>query len=77
MNIDLNEYAFDLTLTASLRVKAPDEKAARRMLYAALDCADANLGAWPNGDPILSEVSLVDNGPLLPPTLYEVNGEPV
>lgn len=68
----MNDYAFDITLSAAVRVKADDEADARRQLRDAIDCADANLGAWRNGDPILAEVSLDGE-----PELYEVNGEPV
>ena len=65
------QFAFDLKLTTALRIDAPTEKAARKLLAGLLDCADANLGAFPNGDPILAEVSLE------PDTLdlYEIDGE--
>lgn len=46
----MNEYAFDVTLSATIRVNAPDEATARAMLRAELDSNTANLGAWPNGD---------------------------
>jgi hypothetical protein len=70
-----HEYLFDVKLFASIRVKAPTERAARDMLKDAIECNTANLGAWPNGDPITCEVSLddePDNNPLI-----EVDGEEV
>ena len=51
------EFLFDVKMFASIRVKATSEREARRMLGEALDCADSNLGSWPNGDPILCEMS--------------------
>lgn len=64
-----HEYAFDVTLTAAIRVIAASEADARRKLKATLDAADSNLGAWADGSPILCEVSLdkIDS-------LYEVDG---
>jgi hypothetical protein len=67
-----HEYLFDVKLFASIRVRAESEDQARRMMREHIDAADANLGAWPNGDPILCEVSLdePDNDALI-----EVDGE--
>lgn len=65
------EFAFDLKLTTALRINAVNEKAARKLLAGLLDCASANLGAFPSGDPILAEVSLLP-GSL---ELYEIDGE--
>ena len=64
-----HEYAFDVTLNGAIRVKASSETVARSMLVKHLDAADTNFGAWPNGDPILGEVSLhsID-------TLFEIDG---
>lgn len=52
-----HSYLFDTALTASIRVEAKSVEEARAMLRAALDCADTNFGAFPNGDPITGEVS--------------------
>lgn len=73
----LHEYAFDIYLTAAVRVRAADEESARRELRDKLDCADTNFGAWVNGDPILAEASLIDDGNCRPPHLYEIDGEDV
>lgn len=54
-------FLFDVTLTGAIRVAAHSEKEARELLAECLDCADANLGAWPNGQPILAEVSLSED----------------
>lgn len=79
MDDSTHEYAFDCTLVVSLRVKALSEDAARKVLSHYLDSADANLGAWADGSPILAEVSLVtsatDPGPFGRPRLYEIDGE--
>jgi hypothetical protein len=68
-----HEYAFDLKLDVALRVRAATFEAAVKILKERLDCAEANLGAWPNGDPILCEASL--NGEVTPEMLYEIDGE--
>ena len=67
------EYAFDVKLFATVRVKADSEEEARADLRAYLDCADCNGGAWANGDPILFEASVDDDSP----ELIEVDGEAV
>ena len=66
----IHEYAFDVRLYACIRVKAQTEEQARRLLRDCLDCADANLGAWPDGSPILAEVSPDDSSP----DLIEIDG---
>ncbi|MGF6604016.1 hypothetical protein P3T23_008771 [Paraburkholderia sp. GAS448] len=68
-----HEYAFDCTLTAAIRVKGDSREAAEAHLLAAMDAADCNGGAWPNGDPITFEASVNDSHL----ALYEVDGEPV
>ncbi len=65
------EYAFDATVRIAIRVCAPTEQDARDLLDQHLDCADANFGAWPNGDPITAEASLWDR-----PRVYEIDKEP-
>lgn len=66
----MTNYLFDVTLLASIRVDAPDEATARAMITAELDCASVNAGCWPDGSPILFEVSV--SGAL---DLVEVDGE--
>lgn len=66
------EFAFDVKLFATFRVTAQTEARARAMLDEALDAADTNFGAWPNGDPILAEASI--DGPA---DLIEIDGEAV
>ena len=70
----IHEYAFDCTLTAAIRVKATSEAEARGIMKGTIDSSSANLGAWPNGDPILCEISLdtIDAG-----SPYEIDGEEV
>ena len=65
------EYAFDVKLFATIRVQAESVDEARQMVREHVDCADANFGAWPNGDPILAEASVDDDE--LP--LIEIDGE--
>ncbi len=71
---DTHEYLFDVKLFAAIRVTATTEKEARAKLIAAIDCNTANLGAWPDGAPIICEVSL-DNPD--EDTLVEIDGEAV
>lgn len=68
----MNEYLFDVKLFASVRVQADTEKEARRMLADALDAADINAGAWPNGDPVQFEASQDGEPDLV--EVEEVNG---
>lgn len=68
----IHEYAFDIKLLAAVRVKATSEDMARRHLFECLDAADSNLGAWPDGSPILAEVSMDGEA-----DLYEIDGEGV
>jgi hypothetical protein len=69
---DTREYTFDMKLYASIRVEAASEEEAKRLIDAHMHCAESNFGAWPNGDPILGEVSI--NGE---PALLEVDGEAI
>lgn len=68
---NLIEYAFDATVRIALRVSALTEQDARDLLDQHLDCASANFGAWPNGDPILAEASLWER-----PRVYEIDQVP-
>lgn len=67
------DFAFDVKLFATIRVKATTEAEARSLLRMHVDAADANFGAWPNGEPITGEVSIDDDHP----ELIEINGEAV
>lgn len=68
------EYFFDLDLRSCLRVNASSEEEARRMIEQTIDCIDVDLGRWPNGDRILTEVSLKDPATIV---LAEIDGKPV
>jgi hypothetical protein len=67
------EYAFDVILSAAIRVTADSQDAAIAILKDKIDCADANLGSFDNGDPILCEVSL--HTPPTPTDCYEIDGD--
>lgn len=69
-----SEYAFDLKLKASIRVKADSFAEARRLVNEHLDAADSNFGSWPDGSPILGEASLISV--VTKDMLFEVDGEP-
>lgn len=82
-NEPLIEYALDLRLIASIRVKATSFVEAVKMLKAEFDCADANFGAWPDGSPITGEVNLIDEPskemlyePEVCPGCEAIEGEP-
>ena len=62
-----NEYAFDIKLLASVRVRAKNEREARELLARHFDCAYCNAGEWPDGRTILFEASLDGDA-----DLYEV-----
>jgi len=70
----MNKYAFDLKLDVSLRVEAKSYAEAVKILREKLNCAEANFGAWDNGDPIEGEASLNYDPPK--DDIYEVNGDP-
>lgn len=59
----MNEYLFDVKLTASLRVRAVDETTARVKLAELLDCASVNFGSI-DGEPVIGEAS-ADGEPYL------------
>ncbi|MNK37346.1 hypothetical protein D3C87_559120 [compost metagenome] len=61
--IPMQRFTFDCKLIAAISVKAETVADARRILAAVLECADTNFGAFPDGSPVLGEVSLTD-GPL-------------
>lgn len=67
-----HEYLFDVKLFTALRVKAEHEDIAIQIIMESLRCATANLGSWPDGEPILAEVSV--DGDL---DLIEIGGEAV
>lgn len=62
----MRDYAFDVTLTATVTVPGASRAAAARTLRDVLECADANLGTLPGGDPILCEASLDPRHPPVP-----------
>jgi hypothetical protein len=66
----MRNYLLDVEFRTSLRVDAPDARAARKAVD---DLAGnlANFGAWPNGDPVLGEIVITMRG------IVEQDGEPV
>ena len=68
----MHEFAFDITLRVSLRVGAYTEEGARAQLKEVLDCAEANLGKWPDTDELILCEASIDGDP----KLFEVDGEP-
>lgn len=62
-----HEYAFDVKLFASLRIRAANRKEADAKLRDLLECATARFGADEKGDPRYMEVSLdtEDGGELI------------
>lgn len=68
----MTSFSFDIVLQASLTVQASSEDEARKILFDSLDCVTANLGSWPDGKPIIAEVSMDGSG-----CLYEVDGQSV
>jgi hypothetical protein len=71
----MTEFAFDLRLDVAMRVEAESFEAAVKLLREKFNCADANFGAWDNGDPILAEASLTYEPNK--DSLFEVDGDPV
>jgi len=69
----VREFSFDARAYVAIRVFAETEEEAMKMLLDNVHIADSNLGAWPNGDPIMAEVT-IEQGDV---DLIEVDGEPV
>ncbi len=69
----MTEFAFDVRCVLAVRVEAKSEDEARRMIGEALDAASANCGAWPDGSPILGELSASEPNHAF--HLYEADGE--
>ncbi len=64
-------HTFDLSMNVTVTVpnaKAEDE--AREVIEALFCDMDINMGAWPDGSPILGNANLIDA-----PTLVGINGE--
>ena len=71
LNMDgLHEYAFDVTLLTTLRVRAGSLQEAKDKLRKRLDCATINLGVM-DGQAIVAEASMEGE-----PDLFEFDGEP-
>ena len=54
----MHEYLIDCDVKVALRVKANSAAEARKMVDDLIACADANFGAWPNGDPATGEATV-------------------
>lgn len=67
---DKDDLAKRAPLTASIRVTADSCEQAHAMLAECLLGADANFGAWPDGEPLLGEAHMVGN-----PEIFEIDGE--
>lgn len=68
----MRTFTFDVRLFASITVPANSEEEALELLREHVHTGSANFGAWPDGDPILSDVSLDDDADLI-----EIDGEAV
>lgn len=66
------EFAFDVKLAATIRIRAADEQAARRHLAEVLDCAELSVCHGGVDMPDTFEGSLDGEG-----LLVEVDGEPL
>lgn len=64
-----HEYAFDIDLSAAVRITATSEKEARAKLRGFFDCADCNAGML-DDKPVTFEASLIEGRA----SLYEVDG---
>ena len=67
---EIHEYAFDVRLSCAVRVKATSKAEAIKLLDR-IQGNSANLGSWPNGEPILAEVSTDESNPYC----FEIDGE--
>lgn len=68
-------YTFDVSLFATVEVKAKTVDEARALLKEKVNGASCNAGGWPTGEPILFELSMDDGDS--PNTLVSVDGNAV
>lgn len=54
-------FSFDVEMYTSITVEADSAEAAEEMISEKLEQAQANLGAWDNGDPILCDIGLPED----------------
>lgn len=54
----MNTYTFDAKFFATITIDAASQAEAEATIRDLLDCASCNAGEWPNGDPILLDMSL-------------------
>jgi hypothetical protein len=55
------KYTFDVEMFTSITVEADTEQEAEELICEKLDQAEANFGAWDNGDPILGDIGLPED----------------
>lgn len=72
----MHEYLFDVRLNASIRIEARSEAEAIKIIES-IDANTANLGAAPNGDPIVCEVSIFENAAGGALKAVEIDGEEI
>lgn len=68
----MSVYEFSVTLIANIRIDAASKEQAIATIRESIDGADANLGCWPNGDPVVGSIAI--EGEL---DLESVDGETV
>lgn len=69
------KYTFDVKLFATIHVTAASEQEARKWIRENIDGASANLGSYPDGNPIVTNVTLDDEPEN--DELVEIDGEAV
>ena len=71
----MKRYSFDLELTGAITIPANSQQEAETILKTLFDCADCNVGSFPNGDPATAEISLADGEWADVYSLFEVTDE--
>jgi hypothetical protein len=54
----MSKFTFSVTLLATFTVEASTEVEAEYLVREAIDGNTANFGAWPDGSPVLADVSI-------------------
>lgn len=67
-----HEFAFDVKISAAIRVMATTCAEAIKMLNDGIESADGTFGVWSDGTQITGECSIYDE-----PSLFEIDGNPV
>jgi hypothetical protein len=74
VSVDGQEYCFDVTLKAAIRVQAASPEQGIQLLHSAFDAADGTAGSWPDGEPVRFEASIAEG---YEPELFDIDQDEI